>query len=156
MLKSDIGPDADMVARYRYITKGEEIYGYYCGNTFANQIGISTQVPRKIEIVSNNSNSSPRDVEIGGRKYFVKKSNIYVNSENVYVLQLLDLLKNIEAYMDDSYEEAKLRIVEYVNMHNIEKRNIDKYIRQFPIGVFKNYYELGLDYVFAQREQRVV
>ena len=44
-LNSTIGPNADMVARYRFISKGDNVDGFYAGNTFANQIGISSQVP---------------------------------------------------------------------------------------------------------------
>ena len=152
MLKATVGPSADMVARYRFVTKGEEIFGYYSGNSFANQLGISMQVPRKIEIVSNNSNSSPREIEIGGRKFLIRKSSIVINRENVYVLQLLELLKNIEVYMDGSYDEARVKIEEYIDIHDIRKERVNRYIREFPINVFKNYYELGLDNVFAQRK----
>ena len=152
MLKATVGPSADMVARYRFVTKGEEIFGYYSGNSFANQLGISMQVPRKIEIVSNNSNSSPREIEIGGRKFLIRKSSIVINRENVYVLQLLELLKNIEVYMDGSYDEARVKIEEYIDIHDIQKESVNRYIREFPINVFKNYYELGLDNVFAQRK----
>ena len=152
MLKATVGPSADMVARYRFVTKGEEIFGYYSGNSFANQLGISMQVPRKIEIVSNNSNSSPREIEIGGRKFLIRKSSIVINRENVYVLQLLELLKNIEVYMDGSYDEARVNIEEYIDIHDIRKESVNRYIREFPINVFKNYYELGLDNVFAQRK----
>ena len=49
-LKSVIGPNADMVARYRFISRGDNVDGFYGGNSFANQLGISTQVPRVIEI----------------------------------------------------------------------------------------------------------
>ena len=133
-------------------TKGEEIFGYYSGNSFANQLGISMQVPRKIEIVSNNSNSSPREIEIGGRKFLIRKSSIVINRENVYVLQLLELLKNIEVYMDGSYDEARVKIEEYIDIHDIRKESVNRHIREFPINVFKNYYELGLDNVFAQRK----
>ena len=53
-LNFTVGPNADMVARYRFISKGDNVDGFYAGNTFANQIGISVQVPYVIEIVSNN------------------------------------------------------------------------------------------------------
>lgn len=109
-------------------------------------------MPRKIEIVSNNSNSSPREIEIGGRKFLIRKSSIVINRENVYVLQLLELLKNIEVYMDGSYDEARVKIEEYIDIHDIRKESVNRYIREFPINVFKNYYELGLDNVFAQRK----
>ena len=44
-LSSTVGPNADMVARYRFISKGDNVDGFYADNTFANQIGISAQVP---------------------------------------------------------------------------------------------------------------
>ena len=67
-LKSAVGPTADTIAKYKYISKNGKIDGYYSGNTFANQLGISTQVPQVVEIVSNNTNSAPRDVKIGNRR----------------------------------------------------------------------------------------
>lgn len=94
LLSIDVGINADMVARYRFISRG---------NTFANYIGISTQVPRVVEIVSNNTHSSDRTVLIGERKFYVKKPIAKITKENVYVLQLLDYLKIVEkifAYLD--------------------------------------------------------
>ena len=87
LLNSTIGPNADMVARYRFISKGNNIDGFYGGNSFANQIGISTQVPQVVEIVSNNTNSSDREVRIGNRRFYVKKPIVQITKENVYVLQ---------------------------------------------------------------------
>ena len=91
-LNSVVGPNADM-ARYRFISKGDNIYGFYAGNTFANQIGISTQVPQVVEIVSNNANSLDREVRIGSRRFYVRKPIVKITKENVYVLQMLELLK---------------------------------------------------------------
>ena len=149
LLKSKIGPTADTVARYRYISKGGSIDGFYAGNTFANQLGISMQVPRVVEIVSNNTNSSPREVEIGNRKFYVKKPVTRVTAENVYVLQMLELLKNIDTYLDYSYEEAKEKLAEFIGLHEITSVDVDKYIRMYPMTIYKNYYELGLSDVLA-------
>ena len=41
-----------------------KVDGFYSGNTFANQLGISTQVPNKVEIVSNNMAAKVREVPI--------------------------------------------------------------------------------------------
>lgn len=94
-LNSTIGPNADMVARYRFISKGDNVDGFYAGNTFANQIGISTQVPQAIEIVSNKF-LDDGEVLIGKRRFDVRKPVVPVTKENVYVLQMLELLKNLE------------------------------------------------------------
>ena len=149
VLKSTIGPTADTVARYRYISKGDTIVGFYTGNTFANQLGITTQVPKIVEIASNHTNSSPREVEIGGRKFYIKKPITPVTTENVYVLQMLELIKNIDVYLDDSYEAAKEKLTEYIRLHDITSAKVDQYIRMFPMIIFKNYYELRLNDVLA-------
>jgi hypothetical protein len=149
-LKSSVGPSADMVAKYRFIQRGDKIDGFYSGNTFANQLGITTQVPRIVEIVSNNTNSAPREVTIGNRQFFVKKPVTVVTAENVYSLQMLDLLKDLDIYLDYSYEVAKQKFAEYIGRHGISRADVDRYIRKYPSVIFKNYYELELDYVFAQ------
>ncbi len=149
LLNVPVGLNADIVAKYRFISRNGRVDGFYAGNTFANQLGISTQVPRVIEIVSNNTNSAPREIEIGKRKFYVKKPVEKVTAENVYVLQMLDLLKNLDAYLDYSYEIAKEKFTEYIHLHEIKRLDVDKYIRKFPTMIFKNYYELELDHVFA-------
>ena len=98
LLKSSIGPNADMVARYRFISKGKNVDGFYAGNCFANQLGISTQVPRVVEIVSNNTNSSDREVRIGNIRFYVRRPIVHITKENVFVLQMLELIKNLDAY----------------------------------------------------------
>ena len=148
-LKSAVGPTADMVARYRFISKGNHVDGFYAGNTFANQLGISDQVPQVVEIVSNNTNSSPREITIGNRRFFVKKPVAVINAENVYTLQMLDLLKNLDVYLDDTYESARAKFSEYIRLHEIKRTDIDQYIRSYPAAIFKYYYELELDRVFA-------
>ena len=69
-LKTNVGVNADTVARYKYVSRGGKVDGFYLGNTFANQLGISTQVPNKVEIVSNNMVAKVREVPIETR--FVK------------------------------------------------------------------------------------
>lgn len=149
LLNSAIGPNADMVARYRFISRGDNIDGFYGGNSFANQIGITTQVPRIVEIVSNNTNSSDREVKIGDRSFYVRKPITQITKENVYVLQMLELLKNLDIYLDYSYDEARERFAEYISIHGIKRCDVDLYIRKYPISIFKYYYELELDHVLA-------
>ena len=95
-----------MVARYRFISKGDNVDGFYAGNTFANQIGISVQVPYVIEIVSNNV-SDDEEVLVGNRRFVVRKSIVPITKENVYVLQMLDILVKLDTFLDYTYEEAR-------------------------------------------------
>ena len=143
-LNSNVGLNADMVARYRFISKGNNVDGFYAGNTFANQIGISTQVPYVIEIVSNNV-STDGEVLIGNRRFCVKKPVVPITRENVYVLQMLELLKNLDAYLDCTYEEAREKFAEYISVCEITKSDVEMYIKEYPESTLKFYYELELD-----------
>ena len=67
VLKNPIGPSADVVASYKYISRQGRVDGYYAGNSLANRFGISTQVPRKPEIVSNNVAAKIKEISIGRR-----------------------------------------------------------------------------------------
>lgn len=148
-LSSAVGINADMVARYKYISRRGKVDGFYSGNAFANQIGISTQVPNKVEIVSNNIGAKVREISIGKRTFIVRKSNIEVTESNVYVLQMLELLKNLDSYLDGDYADARVKFKKYINVHGITRTDVDRYIREYPVNVFKYYYELRLDDVFA-------
>lgn len=147
-LNSIIGPNADMVARYRFISKGDNVDGFYAGNTFANQIGISTQVPYVIEIVSNNI-SDDGEVLIGNRRFVVRKPVVPITKENVHVLQMLELLAKLDTYLDCSYEEAKEKFAEYISVCGITKSDVELFIKEYPPSALEYYYELGLEHVLA-------
>ena len=133
-----------MVARYRFISKGDNVDGFYAGNIFANQIVISTQVPYVIEIVSNNV-STDGEVLSGNRRFCVKKPVVPITRENVYVLQMLELLKNLDAYLDCTYEEAREKFAEYISVCEITKSDVEMYIKEYQESTLKYYYKLELD-----------
>ena len=145
----DAGPSPEIVARYKYISRMGKIDGYYSGGTFANLIGISLQVPMKKEIVSNNIAAIVREILIGKQTFIVRRANVPVSAENVHVLQLLGLLKNLDRYMDVNYNESREKIGKYVLTNHIKKEDIDRYIRYYPDSTFRFYYEMRLDDVLA-------
>ena len=136
------------MARYRFISKGDNVDGFYAGNTFANQIGISTQVPYVIEIVSNNV-SDDGEVLIGNRKFVVRKPIVPITKENAHVLQMLELLVKIDAYLDCSYEEARDKFAEYISVCRITKSDVDLYITKYPLSTFEGFCKLELDKILA-------
>lgn len=148
ILNSTIGPNADMVARYRFISKGDNVDGFYAGNTFANQLGISVQVPYVIEIVSNNV-SDDGEVLIGNRRFEVKKPVVPITKENVYVLQMLELLKNLDAYLDSTYVEAQRKFAEYISINRITKNDVELYINEYPESTLKYFSDLQLEQILV-------
>ena len=143
------GPSPETVADRKYVARRGKVSGYYSGGTFANLIGISLQVPAKIEIVTNNIAAIVREVSVGKQRFIVRRSNVPVTNENAGILRLLELLKNLDSYLDCGYAEAREKIKAYSLANKITKRDIDRYIRAFPDSTFRFYYEMRLDDVLA-------
>jgi len=141
---------SNMVAEYKYITDGDEIYGYYSGYTFANQLGLCLQVPYKEEIVTNNTTATAREVKVGKIPFYIRRAKVAVTKENRNVLQLLDLLKDVEEYTDYCCEEEAPDIIRrHILRNKILRADVDKYIENFPLKTYKYIYDLRLYDVFA-------
>lgn len=139
----------DMVARYKYISRNGKVEGYYSGYTFANQLGLTTQVPFNIEIVSNGASAKYREVKVKNQKVILRKPKAVVTKDNCNVLQLLDLLKDVEVYADEENADTRELIVKYIRDNSITMEKLDQYISLYPDKVYKNLYEMRLYYVFA-------
>jgi hypothetical protein len=141
---------SNMVAEYKYITNGDEIYGYYSGYTFANQLGLCLQVPYKAEIVTNNTTAIAREVKVGNIPFYIRRAKVAVTKENRNVLQLLDLLKDVEEYTDYCCEEDAPDIIRrHILRNKILRADVDKYIENFPLKTYKSIYDLKLYDVLA-------
>ena len=149
VLKGGVPLAADEVAVAKYIIRKGKVDGFYSGYTFANQLGISTQVPYINEIVSNNASTRVKEVNVRNKKIILRRARTEITNENYVVLQLLELLKDLEQYYDISFENVCERLKKYVKTENIKKADVDKYIGDFPDKIYKNIYRTGLYNVFA-------
>lgn len=148
-LKGGVSLSASEVARYKYISRNGKVQGYYSGYTFANQLGITTQVPFTIEIVSNQASAKCREVSIKNQKVMLRRPRTEITKENCDILQLLDLLKDLEKYVDDDMDQATRRIIKYVKEMGIKQAEVDQYISLYPDRIYKKIYEMRLYNVFA-------
>ena len=146
---SSAGPAPETIARYKYISRNGKTDGYYSGNTFANMIGLSTQVPMKKEIVSNNVAAIVKHILIGQQAFILRKSNVPITNENVRTLQLLELLKNLDDHIDIDRNEAREKLTYFIDKNQITKKGVDQYIREYPDSTFRYYYEMRLDDVLT-------
>lgn len=140
---------ASAVARSRYVNRRGKVRGYYSGYTFANQIGLSLQVPYVQEIVTNEASAKVREIDIKGQKFIIRKPKTEVTEENVYTLQFLDLLSDIDKYLDGSTENIFDKLEKLIKDEKITKELIDRYISLYPTKVYKNLYETGVVYAIA-------
>lgn len=148
-LKGAVPFTAEKVALYKYVLRKGKVEGYYSGFTFANQMGITTQVPVTQEIVSNYASAITREVNIQGLRLILRRPRTKVTDDNFRVLQLLDLLKDINLYSDDEIENIPDRIAQYMIQEKITQAMVDKYLSLYPDKIYKNLYEMRLYNVFA-------
>lgn len=148
-LKGGVTLSADKVARYKYVARNNRVNGYYSGYTFANQLGLTTQVPYVIEIVSNQASARCREVHVKNQKIILRRPRTEITEENCSVLQLLDLLKDLDQYVDGDVKDASYRISQYVKKLGIQRSEIDKYIGFYPDKTYKYIYEMRLYDAFA-------
>ena len=141
---------ASVVARSKFINRRGKVRGYYSGYTFANQIGLSLQVPYVQEIVTNEASAKVREIDIKGQKFIIRKPKAEVTEENVYTLQFLDFLSDIDKYLDGSSENILDKLEKLIKDEKITKELIDTYISLYPTKVYKNLYETGVVYAITQ------
>lgn len=130
--------DPSVVIMRKYVENNANKYGYITGLSFANQLGLTTQMPAVIEIVTNREATNGRTLMVGNQKVRVKKSVIPVSEDNAELLQLLDSVGtggkvyrinnrrdsrcfNYLHEKEEVYKETVIRCVVCVNRSNSQK-----------------------------------
>lgn len=128
---------SEKVAASKYIKHNDEIIGYYSGHTFANQIGVSLQVPMVKEIISNKCSAIVRTVKLNKKNFQIRKPKVIINNDNYLTLQILSLLENYEKFVDLEVNDAKQIIEKYIQKNNIKKNDLLRYADNFNSRVYK-------------------
>ena len=118
--------------------------GYYSGLSFANKVGITTQMPNVIEIYTNNEKSRVREITINNLKVILRKSRVNITNDNIYVLSFLELMNSFS--IDYFNAERKELIINYIKEKGINRKEITKYSPFFPDKVMRNLVESEIIY----------
>ena len=144
-------PSRDLIIEKKFIKDGQEIVGYISGILFANQLGLTTQVPAVYEVVSNKATRASRKVSIGNATVLLRKTRVSVTAENYKVLQLLDLIMDIDFASELKGNELKEKLLAFMKKAKITVSMLREYTAYYPDKIYKNMYVAGvLDYVSAQ------
>ena len=135
------------VVEQRFLSNGENIYGYIAGVSLLNQTGLSTQVPNLIELVTNNESTRVRDILVGSQSVRARRSRTYITPDNVKTLQLLDLMNTITPGGLD--ETERLMLSKYVKASGVTRSSVSQYAGFFPAKATKNMLESGVIYDIA-------
>lgn len=141
--------DPSMVIMRRYVQNKSEIYGYLTGISFANQLGLTTQIPAVIEIVTNREASNGRMITVGSQRVRIKKPAITVSDSNAELLQLLDTIGQAEKYTELTKEETIETLISYMRKKRFTKEQLSEVSAVITGATAKKMIEWGMIYEFA-------
>lgn len=140
--------DPLLVIMRKYVRNKYETYGYITGLSFVNQLGLTTQMPAVIEIVTNTEATNGRTVMVGSQKVRVKKSAVPVSNNNAELLQLLDCIVQAEKYTELSLKETVDTMLSYVRQKCFTKEQLSEVSYAINGATAKKLIEWGIIYEF--------
>lgn len=132
------------VIQKKYLTDDTGKCGYLSGMMFANQLGITTQVPAVYEVYTNKATTDYRDTTIGDMRIILRRPYVEVNDGNVNALQFLDLMKEVNDIAELSGKELTDKLLEYMRKKGMDFNTLRQYFPYYPDKIYRNMYEAGL------------
>ncbi len=128
----------------KYISRKDKRIGFYGGFNLINQIGLTSQVPFRQEIVTNNIAAQMKRITHGRQEFILRKPKVEVTQENLYYLILLEALENYDTYAEFRGEEGGKTLKRFISRSNIDKDEFQKYLPYYSDKIYKPIYEMRL------------
>lgn len=141
--------DPMKVIMRKYIQNTTEIFGYFSGSTFANQIGLTTQMPATLEIVTMKEATKGRIVTIGPQTVRLKRPSVAVTSANAGLLQFLDAVAQAEKYSELSETKIAALLVNYARKQQYRRDLLPGVLPAVTGTTAKKLIEWGIIYEFT-------
>ena len=141
--------DPFLVVIRKYVRNKSETYGYITGMSFVNQLGLTTQIPAVIEIVTNKEATNGRMITVGNQKVRIKKPSVTVSDNNAELLQLLDGISQAEKYTELTIEETIDKMLSYVKQKKFTKKQLSEVSSVITGATAKKLIEWGIIYEFV-------
>lgn len=117
------------IIQYKYLTdKLGNVKGYITGANLFNKVGLTTQVPNIIDIVTNECKNNNK-YENKNLNVIIRKPKIEINKDNYKYLQLIDLIENKDnIYVEVDYMDEI--IYNFIRENDLQFEKILKYARE--------------------------
>lgn len=142
--------DPLVVIMRKYVQSKSEVYGYVTGISFVNQLGLTTQNPAVIEIVTNREATNGREITVGKQRVRVKKSATKISDSNAELLQFLDGIVQVEKYTERSMEETINILMSYMKKKSFTQKQLSEVSSVLTGTTAKKLIEWGMIYEFTQ------
>ena len=144
LFKSGTAPSLSDVIRCKYLREGQDCCGYLTGVAFANQIGMTTQLPMAYEIDTNKTKTKYKKTRLGRTDIILRQPRAKVTPANAKVLQLLDFLKEADLLAEIEGKDLSRKTLAYMRQNQVSFPDLKPYLSLYPDRIFRNLYEMGL------------
>lgn len=133
----------------KYVKDNTNTYGYLTGASFANQLGLSTQMPAVLEIVTNKESTKGRTVTIGGQTLRIKRAPLPITNNNAPLLQFLDTISQADKYSELNRSEMINRLKAYARQCQFTQKQLSEVAPALTGNTAKKLIEWGMIYEFT-------
>ena len=140
--------DPKKVIQKKYINDGKRTIGYFSGMTFLNMLGLSAQVPNRIEIYTNNEPSRVREVSVGSQKVLLRRARAGITDDNAATMSFLELMTYTDAGFFDS--NKKKIVSAFIDKNRITRKSVSDYSPYFPDKAMRTLVESEVIYDVAR------
>ncbi len=133
----------------KYIRNNSSTFGYFSGAFFANQIGLTTQMPAVMEIVTNKESTKGRIVTVGGQSIRLKRPAVTVTQKNAELLQIIDAIGQMDRYAELEKEDALTLYKNYIRKKGFSQTQLTEIMPAITGNTAKKLIEGGLVYEFT-------
>lgn len=141
--------DPNIVIMRKYVQNKSDKYGYVTGLSFANELGLTTQMPAIIEVVTNREATNGRMAMVGNQKVRVKKSSVPISESNAELLQLLDAIGQAEKYTELTIKETIEKLIVYMRKKRFTQKQLSEVSYILTGTTAKKLIEWEMIYEFA-------
>ncbi len=141
--------DPFLVVMRKYVQNKTETYGYVTGISFANQLGLTTQMPAVVEVVTNRESTNGRMTMVGNLRVRIKRPPVTISDSNADILQLLDSVGQAEKYTEKPLKETIDTMNNYIKQKKFTKEQLSEVSSVITGATAKKLIEWGMIYEFA-------
>lgn len=126
------------VIEQKYLRDQKMRCGYLCGFLLANQLGMV------FEVVSNKATTEYQETAIAKTRVILRKPRVPITEQNWAVLQFLDLMMDIDQYVEENKDKYTALLTQHMKRVGITLPQMEEYLPLYPDKVFRNMYASGL------------
>lgn len=127
----------EKVARKKYISYKDDIYGIYCGFSLKRLFLIPVQSTNIIEIISNYETSPCRRIVINQRHIILQKPRCKIDKTNAHAYAILQLFWETKRSILTN-TKTKESVLKYIVEHNVKESDLLALIHLFPARTMQN------------------